>query len=101
MRLAPRSFHVPQLRLERIRLCGQGRPWALEVIDTASGIAPELHGRIFERLFRSDPARSPDGQSGHGLGLAIAAWIAEVHQLDLDVESQPGRGSTFRLRSMG
>ena len=82
----------------RMRLCGHARGWVLEVMDTGIGIAPELQGRIFERLFRGDPARSQNGPGGHGLGLAIAAWIAEIHHLDLSLTSVPGQGSTFRLR---
>lgn len=68
---------------------------ALEVADTGVGIAPEHAARIFDRFFRGDPARARDG--GHGLGLAIAKWIADSHDSAIQVSSARGRGSTFTV----
>jgi signal transduction histidine kinase len=48
----------------------------LEVVDEGPGIAPGERGRVFERFYRADPARSGGGA---GLGLAIARWIVELH----------------------
>ena len=67
------------------------------VSDTGIGIAPRDVPHIFDRFWRADKARSR-GQGGAGLGLAIAKWIAEMHQGSIDVESQPGRGSRFNVR---
>jgi signal transduction histidine kinase len=53
-----------------------GRTVALEVIDEGPGIAPGDRGRVFERFYRADAARSGGGA---GLGLAIARWIVELH----------------------
>jgi signal transduction histidine kinase len=64
----------------------------LEVVDTGSGIAPENRGRLFEPFFSTKPA----GQ-GTGLGLAIAQGIVAEHGGDIEVDSEPGAGSTFRV----
>jgi signal transduction histidine kinase len=48
----------------------------LEVVDEGPGIAPGERGRVFERFYRADSARSGGGA---GLGLAIARWIVELH----------------------
>lgn len=69
----------------------------LTVQDTGVGIAPEVMPHIFERFFRADPARSP-GIGGVGLGLSLVKWIADRHHGRIDVQSEPGRGSTFTVR---
>ena len=67
---------------------------AIVVSDTGPGITSEDQARIFERFYRSDPAR---GSQGAGLGLAIARWIVDEHQGAIDVESSPGQGSAFTV----
>jgi len=68
----------------------------LTVRDTGPGIAAEHLPHLFEPFYRVDAARS--GGSGHaGLGLALAAWIAQAHGGHLSVESRAGVGSTFTL----
>jgi heavy metal sensor kinase len=69
---------------------------ALEVIDRGPGIAAEHHARIFERFYRVDAGRSRD-RGGSGLGLAIARWAVETNDGHIELKSEPGRGSTFRL----
>jgi two-component system, OmpR family, sensor histidine kinase CiaH len=73
----------------------QGSRWVLTVSDTGPGIPAQAQARIFDRFYRADDARGPQG--GTGLGLAIARWIAEAHQGRISVSSQPGRGSTFTV----
>ncbi|WP_081908965.1 cell wall metabolism sensor histidine kinase WalK [Deinococcus sp. YIM 77859] len=64
------------------------------VVDTGSGIAPEHLGRIFERFYRGDPARSrTDG--GSGVGLTIARGLVEGMGGTLTASSTLGKGSTF------
>jgi heavy metal sensor kinase len=66
------------------------------VIDTGVGIPPENIPFIFERFYRVDRARSRS-EGGSGLGLSIAEKIAEAHGGKIDVESELGKGSTFRI----
>lgn len=77
-----------------VALRARGGEAQLTVADTGVGIAPEDLPRIFDRFYRADPARAR-AASGSGLGLAIAKWIAESHDGRIEVESQPGTGSTF------
>lgn len=66
------------------------------VTDTGIGIAAEHLPLLFERFYRVDKARSRS-EGGSGLGLAIAKHIAELHKGRIEVESEIGKGSTFRL----
>jgi signal transduction histidine kinase len=63
----------------------------IEVSDEGPGIPAEEAGRVFERFYRSDQARtSRDG--GSGLGLAIAKWIVDMHGGDIRAEPRTPRG---------
>jgi heavy metal sensor kinase len=73
------------------------REVTISVADTGAGIAPEDLAHVFERFWRADRVRSREA-GGTGLGLAIARQIAELHGARLDVESEPGCGSTFSVR---
>jgi two-component system cell cycle sensor histidine kinase/response regulator CckA len=64
----------------------------LQVSDTGSGIAPEVLPRIFDPFFTT----KQDG-SGPGLGLATVYAIAQQHEGWVDVQSEVGRGTTFRI----
>jgi signal transduction histidine kinase len=69
----------------------------IEVADEGPGIAPEHRQKIFDRLYRVDEARSR-AAGGAGLGLAIVKWaVARTGGL-VEVESEVGRGSIFRVR---
>ncbi len=71
--------------------------WVLvEVADHGCGIGPEHLGRIFERFYRVDKARSRE-QGGTGLGLAIVKHIAQAHGGKVSVQSTLGKGSTFTV----
>jgi heavy metal sensor kinase len=74
-----------------------GGGWAsIKVEDTGIGIPREDQARIFQRFYRSGQARS-SGEGGAGLGLCIARSIAEAHGGRIDIDSHPGRGSTFAV----
>ena len=68
------------------------------VRDSGMGIAPGDLEHIFDRFWRADPARSRTGsRPGAGLGLAICKWTAEAHGGSIEVQSKPGRGTTFTV----
>jgi two-component system phosphate regulon sensor histidine kinase PhoR len=69
----------------------------LYVVDTGEGIAEEHISRLTERFFRVDRGRArTDG--GVGLGLAIVKHVLGRHDAELDVKSEPGKGSEFCCR---
>lgn len=72
------------------------RDLVVAVRDTGIGIAPEHQRRVFDRLYRVDEARDR-ASGGSGLGLAIAQRAARALGGRLELESEPGRGSEFRL----
>ena len=69
---------------------------SLEVVDRGQGLTPEQAERVFERFYRTDAARSR-AQGGTGLGLSIVDAITRAHGGTVEVESEPGAGSTFRV----
>jgi heavy metal sensor kinase len=77
-------------------LVRQGDQAALRVRDNGPGIPAEHLPRIFERFYRVDRTRTRQG-GGTGLGLAICKWVAEAHGGRIEVESEPGQGSTFTV----
>jgi two-component system sensor histidine kinase SenX3 len=69
----------------------------VNVVDDGIGIAEKDIDRVFERFYRSDPARSR-ATGGTGLGLAIVKHVATNHGGTVSVRSTEGYGSTFTLR---
>ena len=68
----------------------------LAVSDTGPGIAREHIPRLTERFYRVDGSRSRD-TGGTGLGLSIVKHVVQRHGAELDIQSEPGKGSRFRL----
>lgn len=69
----------------------------VRISDHGEGIAAEEREKIFRRFYRVDKSRSQD-VAGTGLGLAITKHLVLLHRGTIDVESEPGRGSTFIVR---
>jgi len=76
-----------EIRLTAHRENGKIR---IDVRDTGSGIPAEALPRVFDRLYRADPARSRNS-GGAGLGLAIVRQIVFLHGGDVQISSDPGR----------
>jgi two-component system, NtrC family, sensor kinase len=70
-----------------------GKHAVVEVRDTGSGMTAEVKARLFEPFFTTKAAGV-----GTGLGLSICQSIVVAHGGCISVESEPGRGSTFRIR---
>ena len=68
----------------------------LEVRDTGPGIAPEDLPKLFQPFTQLD-TRLAREHAGTGLGLALVRSLAELHGGRADVESEPGKGSRFRV----
>ncbi|WAL45728.1 sensor histidine kinase [Rhodococcus pyridinivorans] len=69
----------------------------LEVADTGPGLDPDDRERVFERFYRADASRTR-ASGGSGLGLSIVAALVAAHGGKVEVESEKGLGSTFRVR---
>lgn len=76
----------------RVTLSSGAESAAIEVSDNGCGIEPRHLPHVFERFYRADPARTAG--SGAGLGLSIAKTIADAHRARIELQSQPGRGTT-------
>ena len=89
------KFTPPRGRVV-VRAQERGETCVLDVEDTGLGIGPEEIEHLFDRFYRGTQANA--GQTkGVGLGLAISKAIVEAHGGEIVVESDPGRGSNFRV----
>jgi heavy metal sensor kinase len=88
--------YTPENGEVRLTLRATPERACIDVVDTGVGIAAEDVPRIFDRFWRADKVRSRS-TGGTGLGLSIAKWIVDRSGGTLTVESNLGRGSTFRV----
>lgn len=88
--------YTPEGGKVTLRVKEQNERVVLEVEDTGIGMSKKEIPRIFERFYRVDRARSRNS-GGTGLGLAIVKHLSEAHQAILSVDSEPGKGTVFRI----
>ena len=77
-----------------VTVAGTSDAVAIEVEDHGLGIDASEQAKIFERFYR---AENGAGKGGYGLGLFLVRHIVEAHGGRAEVDSEPGRGSRFRL----
>jgi two-component system, OmpR family, sensor kinase len=87
--------HTPPGTPVRVRVWTGADGVRLEVADDGPGLPPDIAERVFERFYRTDPARARSGASGSGLGLAIVRSVTEAHGGTAAVHTALGEGSRF------
>ena len=88
--------HTPSQGRVSVRVRRASSGVDVTVSDTGEGIRLQDIPHIFERFYRGDASRSRNsGASGAGLGLAIARSIVQAHGGDIQVQSEPGKGTQF------
>jgi two-component system sensor histidine kinase MtrB len=78
-----------------VRAARNGAGAVVEVADRGPGIGSEHLAHLFDRFYKADPSRS---SRGTGLGLAIAQENARLLGSEIEVTSEPGRGTRFTLQ---
>jgi heavy metal sensor kinase len=82
----------------RVILSAHGDQAEIEVEDTGQGISPEHLPHIFDRFYRVRGPEEPGSpEKGLGLGLSFVSWIVRAHGGSIDVRSEPGKGTSFRV----
>lgn len=81
----------------RVTLDADHKFFYVKVADSGIGIPEEVQGRIFDRFYRVDKARSRE-TGGSGLGLAITRSVVLMHKGAIKLNSKEGEGSVFTLR---
>jgi two-component system phosphate regulon sensor histidine kinase PhoR len=89
-------YTPPGGRIDVLWVCAEDGWGALCVNDTGIGVEREHLPRLTERFYRVDSSRSRD-TGGTGLGLSIAKHVVQRHGGEIDIQSEPGKGSSFRL----
>ncbi len=92
LRINARNLSVDDQYAAKLRAVAPGRYVLLEISDTGAGIPPEIREHIFEPFFTTkDPGK------GTGIGLSTVLTIVKGHGGSISVESEMGKGTTFRV----
>jgi signal transduction histidine kinase len=70
--------------------------WVMEVRDTGIGIPPEVHKTVFDAFYQVDGSVTRK-KVGSGLGLSIVHQLATLMDGTVELDSRPGKGSTFQV----
>lgn len=89
--------YTPEGGEVRLTVSSSGTDAICEVADNGIGIPAEARAHIFDRFFRVDAARSRN-VGGAGIGLSIVKVICAAHNGRVEVESEEGKGTRFRVR---
>ena len=85
----------------RVRIYSRrdGKFMRVSIEDNGVGIAKEHQDKIFERFYKVDSSRTKaaEGVTSCGLGLSIAKWIADQHEIKIDLESEVDEGTKITL----
>ncbi len=81
-----------------LRVSCDGNEAVLAVSDDGPGIPLDEQGMVFERFYRGSSAARERRTTGSGVGLAVVSEIVAAHGGTVEIESAPGRGSTFIVR---
>ena len=90
--------YSPKKSTIRISNTTKGKTVRLHISDEGRGIHKHDLAHIFDRFYRADTSRTKDETEGHGLGLSIAKRLVTAMNGTIQVQSTPGKGSTFTLR---
>lgn len=89
------KFSAPNGTVD-IRFADLGNHVSVSVVDYGIGIDPQIRPRIFDRFFHLEKS-GDDIYDGLGIGLSITRQVIQQHRGMLDVDSQPGKGTTFTI----
>lgn len=95
--LANARTHTPDGTNISVNLVDQPNEIVVEVRDDGPGLSNSDQARIFERFYRADPSRKRNGNEGTGLGLSIVDAVMRAHGGRVEVESELGKGASFKL----
>jgi two-component system OmpR family sensor kinase len=89
--------HTPAGTEVTVTVTSTAQTAVIEVADSGPGLSEEDAARVFERFYRTDPARTR-AHGGTGLGLSIVAAIVAAHRGEVHVHSAPGAGARFEVK---
>jgi signal transduction histidine kinase len=89
--------HTPRGSAVTVTVADQAGQAQLTVTDSGPGMTADQASHVFERFYRTDPARTR-ARGGSGLGLSIAAALTAAHAGTITVDTQPDRGAAFQVR---